>query len=104
MTSRFTDAGILLRCYALMTGRIFPCSLSALAARGGEITEAHRRAAEYWRWRITAWPPGHRAQSEAGYHLLQVSERQPCPGAAGPSDRHRPHRQRDRASRLLPAE
>lgn len=42
--------------------------------RGGEITDAHRRAAEYWRWRITTCPGDHRAQSEAGYHLLQVSE------------------------------
>jgi hypothetical protein len=42
--------------------------------RGGEITDAERRAAEYWRWRITAWPQDHRAQSAAGYHLLQVSE------------------------------
>ena len=42
--------------------------------RGGEITDAQRRAAEYWRRRITAWPLDHRAQSAAGYHLLQVSE------------------------------
>jgi hypothetical protein len=49
--------------------------------RGGEITDAHRlsrrvlarRAAEYWRWRISAWPQDHRAQREAGYHP-QVSE------------------------------
>src|SRR5450755_1764721 len=41
--------------------------------RGGELTEAHRRAAEYWRWRITARPHDHRAGREAGYHLLQVS-------------------------------
>jgi hypothetical protein len=41
--------------------------------RGGEITDAHRRAAENWRWRITAWPQDHRAQREAGYHP-QVSE------------------------------
>ncbi len=45
--------------------------------RGGEITDAHRRAAEYWRWRITACPGDHRAQGEAGYHLLQVSELSP---------------------------
>ena len=42
--------------------------------RGGEVIEAHRRAAEYWRWRITAWPHDHRAEREAGYHLLQVSD------------------------------
>ena len=42
--------------------------------RGGEITDAHRRAAEYWHRRITACPRELRAQSEAGYHLLRVSE------------------------------
>ena len=42
--------------------------------RCGEITDAHRRAAEYWRRRSTASPQDHRAQSEAGYHLLQVRE------------------------------
>ncbi len=42
--------------------------------RGGEVIGAHRRAAEYWRWRITAWPHDHRAEREAGYHLLQVSD------------------------------
>ena len=42
--------------------------------RGGEVIEAHRRAAEYWRWRITAWPHDHRAEREASYHLLQVSD------------------------------
>jgi len=42
--------------------------------RGGEITDAHRRAAEYWRWRITVWPQDHRAQRETGYEPLQVSE------------------------------
>ena len=42
--------------------------------RGGEVTDAHRRAAEYWRWRVTAWPQDHLAQCAASYHLLQVSE------------------------------
>ncbi len=42
--------------------------------RGGEVIEAHRRAAEYWRWRITGWPHDYRAEREAGYHLLQVSD------------------------------
>ena len=42
--------------------------------RGGEVIEAHRRAAEYWRWRITAWPHDHRAEREASYHLLRVSD------------------------------
>ena len=42
--------------------------------RGGEVIEAHRRAAEYWRWRIAAWPHDHSAEREVGYHLLQVSD------------------------------
>ncbi len=42
--------------------------------RGGEVIEAHRRAAEYWRWRITACPHDHRAARETSYHLLQVSD------------------------------
>ena len=54
--------------------------------RGGEVTDAHRRAAEYWRWRITAWPHDHQAELEAGYHLLQVIE----PSRQAPSEgRHR---------------
>jgi hypothetical protein len=63
--------------------------------RGGEVTDAHRRAAEYWRWRITAWPHDHRAEREAGYHLLQVielSRQAPSEGRhrARPSGRLRP--------------
>ena len=60
--------------------------------RGGEVIQAHRRAAEYWRWRITAWPHDHRAEREAGYHLLQVSDltRQ---APAGGRHRSRPRRQ-----------
>jgi len=42
--------------------------------RGGEVIEAHRDAAGYWRWRLTAWPHDHRAEREASYHLLQVSD------------------------------
>jgi hypothetical protein len=60
--------------------------------RGGELTEAHRRAAEYWRWRITARPHDHRAGREAGYHLLQVSEltrQAPAEGGHGAQPRRR---------------
>ena len=59
--------------------------------RGGEVIEAHRRAAEYWRWRITGWPHDYRAEREAGYHLLQVSD--PTRQApAGGRHRSRPRR------------
>ena len=59
--------------------------------RGAEVTDAHRRAAEYWRWRISGWPHDHRAQSEASYHLLQVSELSQQAPAEG---RHRSRRRR----------
>ncbi len=61
--------------------------------RGGEVTDAHRRAAEYWRWRITGWPHDHRAQSEASYHLRQVSELSRQAPAEG-RHRARPRRRR----------
>ena len=61
--------------------------------RGGEVTDAHRRAAEYWRWRITGWPHDHRAQSAASYHLLQVSELSRQAPAEG-RHRARPRRRR----------
>jgi hypothetical protein len=60
--------------------------------RGGEVTDAHRRAAEYWRWRITAWPHDHHAEREASYHLLQVSELTRQAPAEG-RHRARPRRQ-----------
>jgi hypothetical protein len=44
----------------------------AEAQRGGEVTDAHHRAAEYWRRRITAWPQDRHAPLEASYHLLQA--------------------------------
>jgi len=61
--------------------------------RGAEVTDAHRHAAEYWRWRISGWPHDHRAQSEAGYHLLQVSELSRQAPAEG-RHRSRPRRRR----------
>ena len=42
--------------------------------RGGEVADAHRRAAEYWRWRISSWPHDRHALHEASYHLLQAGE------------------------------
>ncbi len=44
----------------------------AEAGRGGEVTGAHRRAAEYWQGRVTAWPHDRRALLEAGYHRLRA--------------------------------
>ncbi|HEY6276501.1 MAG TPA: hypothetical protein VIX86_09215 [Streptosporangiaceae bacterium] len=42
--------------------------------RGDEITDAHRRAAEYWRQQIVAAPQNRRAPLEASYHLLQAGD------------------------------
>ena len=63
-----------------------------LAGRGrdGEVADAHHRAAEYWRWRLTSWPQDQHAQQEARYHLLRVSELERAPGAEG---RHRAARE-----------
>jgi hypothetical protein len=54
--------------------------------RGAELADAHHRAAEYWRWRLTSWPQDEHAQREARYHLLQVNELERPPGVEG---RHR---------------
>jgi hypothetical protein len=54
--------------------------------RGAELADAHHRAAEYWRWRLTSWPQDQHAQREARYHLLQVNELERPPGVEG---RHR---------------
>jgi len=43
--------------------------------RGEEVADAHRRAAEYWRWRISSWPHDRHALHEASYHLLRAGER-----------------------------
>jgi hypothetical protein len=42
--------------------------------RGEEVADAHRRAAEYWRWRISSWPHDRHALHEASYHLLRAGE------------------------------
>jgi hypothetical protein len=54
--------------------------------RGAELADAHQRAAEYWRWRLTSWPQDQHAQREARYHLLQVNELERPPSVEG---RHR---------------
>lgn len=42
--------------------------------RGDEVTDAHGRAAEYWRQRIAAWPQDRHAPLEASYHLLKAGD------------------------------
>jgi len=48
------------------------------ADRGPDLTAAHRRAAEYWRWRAAAWPQEGRADLhdllEARHHLRQAGQ------------------------------
>ena len=52
--------------------------LAGRAARepSQRLTEAHRQAAEYWRWRVRVWPQDRAADVhdllEARHHLLQV--------------------------------
>ncbi len=55
----------------------------AEAHRLDEVIDAHRRAAEYWRRRITAWPHDLHAPLEASYHLFQAGDlaRQQQPAA-----------------------
>jgi hypothetical protein len=66
--------------------------LLADRGRDAEVADAHHRAAEYWRWRLTSWPQDQHAQREARYHVLQVSELERPAGAEG----------RHRAARELP--
>jgi len=49
--------------------------------RGEEVADAHRRAAEYWRWRISSWPHDRHALHEASYHLLRAGDQGGRPGA-----------------------
>jgi hypothetical protein len=58
--------------------------------RGEEIADAHRRAAEYWRWRISSWPHDRHALHEASHHLLQAGDQ----GRRGPLRARRTPRQR----------
>jgi hypothetical protein len=55
----------------------------AEADRDGEVTDAHRRAAGYWRRRITVSPQDRRALLEANHHLHQAGDQdhQDLPGA-----------------------
>jgi hypothetical protein len=46
----------------------------AEARHGGEVTGAHRRAAEYWQRRADAAPDDRRARREAGYHRLRAGD------------------------------
>ena len=50
----------------------------AAAGRAGNLAQAHRRAAEYWRWRVEVWPQGRAAdvhdRLEARHHLLAAGE------------------------------
>ena len=54
--------------------------LAGRAARepGSPLTEAHRRAAGYWRWRVKVWPQDKAADVhdllEARHHLLQAGD------------------------------
>ena len=48
------------------------------AGRATEITEAHVRAADYWRWRVAVWPQNRRADVhdllEARHHHLRAGQ------------------------------
>jgi hypothetical protein len=55
-----------------------------------EVADAHDRAAEYWRWRLTSWPQDQHAQREARYHLLRVTELERLASVEG---RHRAERE-----------
>ncbi len=48
------------------------------AGRHGELTAAHRRAADYWQWRAAAWPQERQADIhdllQARQHLLDAGE------------------------------
>ncbi len=66
--------------------------------RGEEIADAHRRAAEYWRWRISSWPHDRHALHEASHHLLQAGEQ----GQRGQLRARRTPRQRLPCSARLP--
>jgi Tetratricopeptide repeat len=50
----------------------------AAAGRDGDLTHAHRLAAEYWQWRSAAWPQGRRADLhdllEARHHLFDAGD------------------------------
>jgi hypothetical protein len=63
--------------------------LLAAQDRGAEVTAAHHRAAEYWRWRLTSWPQDQYAQRETRYHLLRVSELARPASADGRDRAHR---------------
>ncbi len=75
-----------------------------LAARGrdADLADAHHRAAEYWRWRLTSWPQDRHAQREASFHLLRVSELEQLAVAEGRHRAPRPAAGRRLGRRLRP--
>jgi hypothetical protein len=75
-----------------------------LAARGrsADLADAHHRAAEYWRWRLTSWPQDRHAQREARFHLLRVSELEQQVVAEGRHRAPRPSPGRRLRRRLTP--
>jgi hypothetical protein len=70
--------------------------------RGAEVADAHHRAAEYWRWRLTSWPQDQHAQREARFHLLRVSELEQQLTAEGRHRAPRPQPGRQLRRRLRP--
>ncbi len=75
-----------------------------LAARGrdADLADAHHRAAEYWRWRLTSWPQDRHAQREARFHLLRASELEQRAVAEGRHRAPRPSTTRRLRRRLTP--
>ncbi len=75
-----------------------------LAARGrdADLADAHHRAAEYWRWRLTSWPQDRHAQREARFHLLRASELEQQAVAEGRHRAPRPSTTRRLRRRLTP--
>jgi hypothetical protein len=75
-----------------------------LAARGHgtDLADAHHRAAEYWRWRLTSWPQDRHAQREASFHLLRVSELEQQEVTEGRHRAPRPSTGRRLSRRLRP--
>ncbi|HEY6500169.1 MAG TPA: ATP-binding protein [Streptosporangiaceae bacterium] len=76
--------------------------LLATRGRDADLADAHHRAAEYWRWRLTSWPQDRHAQREARFHLLRVSELEQQAQAEGRHRAPRPSAGRRLRRRLTP--
>jgi hypothetical protein len=76
--------------------------LLATRGRDANLADAHHRAAEYWRWRLTSWPQDRHAQREARFHLLRVSELDQQAQAEGRHRAPRPSAGRRLRRRLTP--